>query len=222
LRNVTFDSIEQATGLPLIVNRSLDAELTYLMVNNPVYASGGTLILHWGYGIGAAYAYDGRIVKTSFGSFCEIGHLVLNPGNGTKCTCGAIGCLETSAALWALLPEFRRIDPDVPVDEIEFEKYISGKNIERYPFVTKAAEAMGHALAILQTVFLPDRIIVYGPLMSNPEIFKIMMKQAKIVGSNFAVKEINVECSGSNFEGDIIGGTSELFQKAFRLYLTSW
>jgi predicted NBD/HSP70 family sugar kinase len=221
LHDVVFNDLERSVGLPIVANRALDAELQYLMLRNPRFTRGGTLLFHWGYGIGASYAFDGNIIKTSFGSFCEIGHLALYPDSGRKCTCGATGCVETVAALWALIPDFRRIDPDVPEEEREFEAYIHKHNIDDHESVKRATEAIGHAMAILQTTFLPDRIIVYGPMMSSSRIFNAVIERVKSVTSDFALKKLNIEFIDTTFEGDVVGGTSDLFRQAFRTYLTA-
>lgn len=221
IRDVAFREIESELGLPFVLNRALDAGLQYLILKNPRYASGGTLLFHWGYGIGAAYAYNGMTIKTSFGSFCEIGHLALYPESGRLCTCGAVGCLETVAALWALIPDFRRTDPTVPQEELEFKQYCDECSLDDHPAVERAVEAIVRAIAILQTTFLPDRIIIYGPLLCHARVFDVVVDRVRSIVSPFAAAKLNVEFMDTSFDGDVIGGASELFRLAFRSYLTA-
>lgn len=221
IRDLVFTTIENELNLPLVVNRALDAGLQHLMLRNPAYASGGTLLFHWGYGIGAAYAYDGVTVKTSFGSFCEIGHLSLYPDSGKVCTCGAIGCLETVAALWALIPGFRQTDQGVPEDELEFKRHFVDCSVEEYTSVRRAVEAIVQAIAILQTTFLPDRIVIYGPLLCHSSVYDLVVERVRCAVSPFAAERLHMEFMDTSFDGDVIGGASELFLPAFRDYLTA-
>ncbi len=221
IRDLTFATIETQFNLPLVVNRALDAGLQHLMLRNPAYASGGTLLFHWGYGIGAAYAYDGVTVKTSFGSFCEIGHVGFYPDSGKICTCGAVGCLETVAALWALIPDFRRTNEEVPEDELEFKKHFLECSVEEYTSVKTAVQAIVQAIALLQTTFLPDRIVIYGPLLCHCTVYDLVVEKVKRAVSPFAGARLHVEFMDTSFDGDVIGGASELFLPAFRAYLTA-
>lgn len=221
VHNISFARVEEKIGLPVVVNRALDAELNYLINIKNQYASGGTLLFHWGYGIGASFAYDGVVMKTSIGSFCEVGHLVLYPESGKKCACGAIGCLETAAALWALIPELETKGLSFPEEEEEFENYFNSLKMQDHVSVKRAIDAVAQALSILQTIFLPDRIVTYGPLLSSKKIFSAVVKKMKQETPAFAAENLCIDFIDKTFEGDIIGGTTELFTPAFRKYLTA-
>ncbi|MFT7757353.1 UNVERIFIED_CONTAM: hypothetical protein ODX46_14950, partial [Salmonella enterica subsp. enterica serovar Enteritidis] len=43
----------------VLVCRHLDAELNARMLQDPVYGTDNTLLLHWGWGIGLAYSVNG-------------------------------------------------------------------------------------------------------------------------------------------------------------------
>jgi transcriptional regulator of PTS gene len=158
-------------------------------------------------------------LKTSFGSFSEVGHLVLYPESGKKCTCGATGCLETAAALWALIPELAKNGHSFPEEEAEFEDYFNRKKIHNHVSIKHAVDAVAQALSILQTIFLPDRIVTYGPLLSNEEIFSAVVKKVKQRTPAFAAGNLRIDYIDRTFEGDIIGGSTELFVSAFRKHL---
>ncbi len=57
---------------------------------NMAYVSVGT-------GIAAGLVLDGRIYRGAHGMAGEIGHMIIDPG-GSRCQCGAHGCLEAVAA----------------------------------------------------------------------------------------------------------------------------
>ena len=51
-----------------------------------------------GTGVGGGIIADGRLLHGKSGSAGEIGHIVVEPHGGIRCTCGKHGCLETVAS----------------------------------------------------------------------------------------------------------------------------
>ncbi len=109
LDNLCLSSLTAEFGVPLVLHRSLDPELEFLLLKNPQYRKGGSLLFHWGYGIGSAFAFNGKVLKSSLGRFGEVGHWQVSPTSGKQCNCGFTGCLETEAALWAILEEIKKV-----------------------------------------------------------------------------------------------------------------
>ncbi|HUX20806.1 MAG TPA: ROK family transcriptional regulator, partial [Spirochaetia bacterium] len=133
ISNLDLGDLEARIGLPVISNRLVNSRLEFLLMTNPAFAVGGTLLFHWGYGIGAAYALDGRIIQATSGSFAELGHWNIVRETPQPCLCGGQGCLETVAALWALLPELSSRFGDVPEDEMEFAEFARLRGLHSDP-----------------------------------------------------------------------------------------
>lgn len=93
-------------GLPVhIANDCHAAALAEYLYGGP-RASDNLILIKVSRGIGAGIILEGRpFYGDGFGAG-EIGHLVVNP-QGTRCSCGNIGCLETIASTEAILAQAR-------------------------------------------------------------------------------------------------------------------
>lgn len=155
---------------PVEICRNLDAELRARAAREPEQFTGGTLLLHWGWGIGMAYAVDGRPFAPA-GSFGEIGHWRLAALGERRCGCGSTGCLETGAALWSLLPALRARWPDLDEDEARLARQLSNRDLLGLPEVEMAARLLARALGNACRIFFPARIAVSGPFAANPQLW---------------------------------------------------
>lgn len=220
LRNYSLQKLAEDAAVPIACGRSLDAELRYLLDQTPAFRKGGTLLVHWGYGIGSAYAHDGTIVRTSAGGFGEIGHVSLSvTDGGARCVCGRRGCLETDAALWALLPKLASTVPGLPESEDDFTHALRNRALHTHPAVTHATDAFIRAMIMLYTLLAPDRIVLYGPFPDNDTIF-----QRVVAGIHEGVPEmfnalLSVQRMESGFTGDVYGASIDFFRVAFQATL---
>ncbi len=220
LREFSATQIESRLNLPLAFRRSLDAELDYLLGRYPEYRTGGTLLVHWGYGIGSSYAHDAHIIQTVAGGFGEIGHVALCEGtNAARCICGRTGCLETEAALWAVLPRLRESVPDLPHGEEEFSRAFLERNLAEHPQVKHAVAAFTRALVVLHTLFAPERMVLYGPFIDSDEIYRTVASGVYHAFPENFTKLLTIERIRTAFAGDLFGATSGFFRDAYTRYL---
>ena len=154
---------------PLSMMRNLDAELRARLAAEPP-ADGTTLLLHWGWGIGLAFAVGGEPFAPA-GSFGEIGHGRLHALEGRCCGCGNHGCLETGAALWALYPALAARWPGLDEDETRLADRFARLDLLAAPEIAEAARLVARALANACRLFFPSRIAVSGPFTGNPALF---------------------------------------------------
>jgi predicted NBD/HSP70 family sugar kinase/biotin operon repressor len=117
-----------------------------------VYVNGGAS------GIGAGVVVDGTPLSGSHGYAGEFGHTLVN-SSGSRCHCGARGCLETEVSQAAL----RRV-LGIPRGELgELEKALSS---DRSPEVARELERQVGFLAVAlrnaTNLFNPDRIVLGG------------------------------------------------------------
>jgi predicted NBD/HSP70 family sugar kinase len=121
----------------------------------------------WGTGVGAAMFAEGRLYRGAASSAGEWGHTCVVI-DGTKCRCGASGCLEAYIGAEALLREWARADPSVDLpDELEqepwLERLVAAAGTDGAGAVLdRAATIFGTAAANLVNLFNPERIIVGG------------------------------------------------------------
>lgn len=170
MSELSFDAIATRTGLPIRVSRNLSLELRSRLMRRPEERQGGVLFVHWGYGIGSAYAWNGTVLESRVGSFGEFGHWTVEAASGRRCHCGEAGCLETVASLWSLLPEIRRDFPDAPADEYAFGAFLRGRVPVILPVLENAVDSFAVALANLHKAFYAERLVLTGPFVSDPAI----------------------------------------------------
>lgn len=169
--NLDVGEVLRSLGKEVILVRNLDAELAGRLANAGSRREESVLLLHWGYGIGAAYYTEGAIVNRQRGRFCEIGHWSLGNARGTRCTCGNTDCLETVAALWSLGPQIKSVYPDLPLDEDAFGPIAERLNLLGIPALAEATREVVRLTGNLSRLLFPHRIILTGPFVRNADIF---------------------------------------------------
>lgn len=134
------------------------------------------LMVTIGTGIGTAVISDGKpLVGPHFSGGILGGHLLVRSG-GRRCTCGAIGCMESEASGW-VLPTLVR--------ENKFFEDSSLHHLEKIDFKTLMSHAAsgdgcavavrdhcfhiwGEAMVSFIHLFDPERIILGGGIMNDP------------------------------------------------------
>ncbi len=219
LGGFSLRKLEDRIPYPLVCTRSLDAELEYLLGRNTAYRTGGTILVHWGYGIGASYAFNGTVIRTRVGSFAEFGHVLLgctaSPDRTRRCICGRAGCLETGAALWAVLPRLREEDPTLPDDEGEFAAAFAGSELESHPVMDEALTSFCDGLTALITLLAADRVLIYGPFVESDRVFSALVQNVSAELPDLFRDIVEVERVAGGFAGDVFGSTATIFRNGF-------
>ena len=162
--------IAAATGPgagPVEVVRQLDAELRARVLADPAAFTESTVLLHWGWGIGMAYAVAGQPFGEATSLFGEIGHWRIGDMEALRCGCGGHGCLETVAGLWSLLPGLRQHWPELADDEDTLLDQLRELDLLVLPEMQAALRHMARALANVCRILFPASVIVSSPLMGN-------------------------------------------------------
>jgi predicted NBD/HSP70 family sugar kinase len=69
--------------------------------------------LHGDVGVGGGILVGGKLLGGESGYGCEVGHMLVNPGDGRPCLCGSRGCLEAETGEYALLAAAGRTDAGI-------------------------------------------------------------------------------------------------------------
>lgn len=163
-------ALENVAG-PVDVVRQLDAEFRSRALADPAGYEDDVLLLHWGWGIGMAYGRDGQPWGGRSGPFGEIGHWRIEGMEARPCDCGQHGCLETVAALWALLPALRRRWPELAEDEDTLLAQLRELDLLSVAEVRDAAHHLARALANLCRILFPARVVLSSPLLGNAALW---------------------------------------------------
>jgi predicted NBD/HSP70 family sugar kinase len=91
----------EATKLPCFTENNADAAAFGSFYTQNTSPSICTIYLKVGSGCGGAVIINGRLLRGSSGTACELGHISLTE-TGVQCHCGQVGCLESWVNLKAL------------------------------------------------------------------------------------------------------------------------
>jgi predicted NBD/HSP70 family sugar kinase len=213
LKNFSFDRLSDYIGHKILVSTGFEAKLEYYLFKHPEYRKGGILLYHWGYGIGASYAYNGRIMKSTLGFIMEIGHISLNYDSTKLCRCGNTGCIETTAALWSLIPDLQEADIPAPEDEQEFSRYLQDNNLSDNDLIKNAGKTAVHGLLILYQLLFPDRILLFSPFLTDEHIFRRFKEDFFTKISTYTKDKVLLEKLPLEFQGEIFGSTHRIFRE---------
>jgi predicted NBD/HSP70 family sugar kinase len=220
LRDLAISDIEARVSFPVILRRTNDAELDYYLDCTPSAREGTTLLLHWGFGIGSAVAFRGTLLTSTIGRFGEIGHAHMEAAADAPCLCGQVGCLESVAALWALLPALRlKLGHEVPEDEKDLAPILGEAKNLALPEVKRAFHAVQDALGVLYMVFYPDTILLSGPFTDNSGVFRRLAEGLRGSLPAYAREAVSLGVIPGGMPGCRRGGVNPLFREALSLAL---
>lgn len=219
MRNLDLGTVLGDFGCPVWMIRNLDAELTGHLGREGAGTTDTALLLHWGHGIGAAYAAGGEVVNARRGRFCEIGHWGLGNGKGLKCTCGNTDCLETVAALWSIGPHLEQEFPGLPRSEREVAAHLAHMDLQDSPVVNRALAEVLRLTANLCRLLFPDRVILTGPFVQNPEVFGRFVQTLERAPMLRSLDKVRVSVSDGSGAAEIAGALTDPFRAALRTAL---
>jgi len=147
--------------------------------------------VNWGEHVGAASVSDGKVVSND----CQFGHLPVSRTG--LCRCGAIGCLETLAAGWALAEQgsHHSGEADMTVKQLctrsEFDPFID-------TLLKRACDAMVGALISAAAILRPDDILIGGGISALPDrymesiITGFSERAPRIIAANTTVRRASL------------------------------
>ena len=178
VENLSFENLESKYGVPTKIYSKLESVFSsYILKKKKDFCHFSTFMLHWGYGIGGAYCYNGEVMHSNYGSSCEIGHLKLPERNGKKCCCGDYDCIETVAAGWALKPLLAKEYGNLGNDDFQFADRIENMDFSKDEYIQNAIKALASGLNTTFRIFYPERLIVYGPFFRNEGVRKCFTEE---------------------------------------------
>ncbi|SFJ48709.1 transcriptional regulator of PTS gene [Phyllobacterium sp. CL33Tsu] len=205
----------------VIVCRHLDAELTARTMQDGAQGRDSTLLLHWGWGVGLAYSVEGEPFMSASNPFGEIGHWRFNMLDQRQCGCGNHGCLETAAALWALLPQLRASWPELSEDEERVAGQLTSLDIAERPEIATAIHLMARSLGNVCRLLFPKRVIVTGPFVGNTALWQAFSDafQAEGIMSGLALPVLVADRSSEEYA--ILGAVRPLLNLGLETFIRS-
>jgi len=166
-RGVTGRDIEAALGVPV----SIDNDSNLAALGEHVWGAGqgctDCVTIRFHNGIGCGLFVNGTLVRGAAGGAGEIGHLTVDE-RGPLCRCGKRGCLDSYAAIPAILdalaPQYG------PLTVGALLGLLAGRDPGAIRVVSDAADLVGRAVATACNLLAPQRVIVLGPMAEAGEV----------------------------------------------------
>lgn len=173
--NVTAHDLESAVGVPVVLEN--DANLAAL--GEHVYGAGrgsrDSLTVKFHSGVGAGIIVGDRLVTGRAGGAGEIGHTLVDP-RGPLCRCGKRGCLDTYAAVPAVLDAMSAVHPELGLPG--FLDLVHAQDPGALRVARDAADLVGRALGAATLLLAPERIILVGALARAGDVMVAAVRDA--------------------------------------------
>lgn len=151
------DRFESILGVPVLLVNDVDAE-AIAEAGRDQSPQGYRLFLHIGGGIGAAVTLDGELAPGPRDRAGEIGHVQAVFGDAAvECRCGQRGCLESAAAMSAMLGD--RFSDAMDAGTVgELAAHADPAKIE------EGARALARAVKLISALLDPAEVVIGGPV----------------------------------------------------------
>lgn len=147
---------EELLGAPVLLVNDVDAEAV-AEAGMDEAPSGYRLFIHIGGGVGAAVTLDGELAPGPRNRAGEIGHVQVVFGDAARdCRCGRRGCLESAAALNAMLGDAF----SDALDSGAVRELIVGIDEAR---LEEGARALARAVKLISALLDPAEVVIGGP-----------------------------------------------------------
>ncbi|MBS4197745.1 ROK family transcriptional regulator [Lederbergia citri] len=234
-RNVPIKKIlEEKMNTPVIV----DNDCNSLAMAEYWFGEGAGLnsfiILNIDYGIGASIMINGELFHGNDFGAGQIGHTIVQD-NGSLCSCGNYGCLETISSELSILENIKiKIKKGFPSLITDIEKdpdqinpvhvYAAAKQNDKLTLTTleTASRYLGIGISTLVNVFNPEKVIVTGGILRGGDLVMNPLSESfksHALKTNVARLELTQSKLGRN--ADVLGAATlwinELFKGDFPL-----
>jgi len=156
--------MEEISGINCVLDNDIKAAAYAEYIKGNAMDSEIAVSLYFGNGLGSALIVNGQIYRGVSNSAGELGHITQDV-NGTLCSCGKIGCLQTNIAKGFLLQEARKVSAVKTIEELLSPDTRKEKWAERIVnrFVTYAAMAIDTVVCS----YNPDTVILSGDMIND-------------------------------------------------------
>jgi glucokinase len=154
----------QRLGVPVAVCHDVRAAALAEARLGAARREGDFLFVAIGTGIAAALVLGGQPYPGAHTLSGELGHVTVTPG-GTRCGCGATGCLETVASAAAITRRYRELSGGRAVaGAADVARLVMTRDLVAQQVWAEAVTALSAALAWCQSVLDPEFMVIGGGL----------------------------------------------------------
>lgn len=168
------DMVERRFGIPCFIDNDVKAATAAELEIGIGKECNHFIYLNIGTGIAAGIVCEGKIIRGYRNNAGEVGHMIVDPYSGVRCSCGKIGCVESIASGRGIEQQYRRLLKEFPesalhklseeeeiCSEIVFESALKGDELAMC-VADKAIDAIALLIGNLITTFNPEQIVLGG------------------------------------------------------------
>lgn len=154
-------SVEQATGLPVVVDNVANACALSEMWFGQSDVAQDLVVVNVSEGIGTGIYANGRLLRGQVDGAGEFGHVQLEP-KGPQCGCGSHGCWETLASNRAAIRYYNEASKH-PTQSFEtIVQLVEAGDKTALQAVVKMSNALGRGMHMIVSALAPSEIVVVG------------------------------------------------------------
>lgn len=221
------DALEDATGLPVLVDKDVTAAAVAETWAGGASGAGSFVFLYLGTGIGAGLVVGDELVRGVSGNAGEIGHIVADP-DGPVCSCGLRGCIAVTITPQAMVEEAERLGvlradaarESAPEIDAQFDRLCAAAdagNAVAAGILDLAADRTAHAVAVITNLLDVDRVVFGGPFWARLEARYLARVTPRLgeYSATAALRELEVVGTGVGEDVAAIGAASLVLERTF-------
>ena len=186
-----IDLLQERLGVPAAIENDADAAALGEYFWGAGRGAQTCMYVTVSTGIGCGLIADGKPYQGAGGAHPELGHMIIDAGNGPTCFCGGRGCWESLAsgtgfARWYNEQRRERAavsakDADLndgAIDSAEICKRAESGEPLAHEAVEREGDYLGIGLANIVNAFVPDVIVLGGGVMRSWHLFEDAIRAA--------------------------------------------
>jgi glucokinase len=170
--------VSESLGIPAYLTNDANAAAIGEMIYGGAKGMKDFIVITIGTGLGSGIVVNGEVLYGHDGFAGELGHTIVYPENGRKCTCGRNGCLEAYVSARGIIETYLSFSPGAADQHDLSTMIIAEKAAEGDEAAIKTFEYTGKILGLKladavafsspEAIFLFGGITRAGDLLFNP------------------------------------------------------
>lgn len=155
--------LTKATGIHSVVENDANALAAFQLAKAGAGGARYFMVLLVGDGIGCGLVLEGKVYRGARGVAGEMGHVFVS-GDRKCASCEREGCLDSLAAVRAILANIGRLKQQPPIADLEMATSLLKRgDKEAWEAFEAGGNALAHATADVLNVLSPSRVILRAP-----------------------------------------------------------
>lgn len=168
-----------------------------------------------GTGIGSGIISNRRIFRGAQGAAGDIGHIQLSSADPPLCRCGKLGCVEASAAGWAIARELSRLGIKAE-NARDVIGHVGARTPEAIMLLRNAGRVLGEVASDVVSILNPSMIVVGGTLARGEEFLLSGIRELVYQRClPLATRHLQIVLSSTSSDSALIGAAYLTLEEIF-------